>query len=221
MNDKLGKQAEQKIKEWLDRKDAGYSFDRIPDMECWKYVVDNPNYQVSNLGHVRSVDRLVNSKAKSQQFRMGVNLKIFQFNTGYCYVIMQHKNRSIHRLVAQAFIPNSDNKQYVNHKDGNKLNNCVDNLEWVTAKENTQHAIDTGLMNISNTEHMKKMGNIRGKQMSKKILCVENAHVYDSIKACAENLQLNAFTLYGHIQHGINTLNGYHFKLLNGGDANV
>ncbi|MGJ0317685.1 HNH endonuclease [Aliarcobacter cryaerophilus] len=58
------------------------------------------------------------------------------------------KKMSIHRLVALAFIPNLENKPYINHKDGNKLNNNVSNLEWCTARENTYHAQATGLMNL-------------------------------------------------------------------------
>ena len=56
----------------------------------------------------------------------------------------------VHRLVAETFIDNVNNKPYVNHIDGDKLNNTIDNLEWVTASENTQHAFDTGLIMVKN-----------------------------------------------------------------------
>lgn len=64
---------------------------------------------------------------------------------GYFECSIRHKKVMVHRLVAKAFIPNPDNKPQVNHKDGNKHNNHVSNLEWVTARENIRHAVENGL----------------------------------------------------------------------------
>lgn len=64
---------------------------------------------------------------------------------GYLRVSIGKKLEFVHRLVAKTYIPNPDNKLQVNHKDGNKLNNCVENLEWVTNQENRNHAIDNDL----------------------------------------------------------------------------
>lgn len=64
---------------------------------------------------------------------------------GYLRVKIEGKLRFVHRLVAEKYIPNPNNYEQVNHKDGNKINNCVDNLEWVSNQVNRDHAVKTGL----------------------------------------------------------------------------
>lgn len=67
---------------------------------------------------------------------------------GYRHVILNRKNKNVHRVIAETFIPNPNNLPCVNHKDGNKLNNQVTNLEWCTYSENTTHAYRIGLEQI-------------------------------------------------------------------------
>lgn len=95
-------------------------------MEEFKKIKDYINYSISNLGNVR------NDKT-------GRILKYFQKPNGYRQVQLGRENNPvyIHRLVAMAFVKNKDNKPQVNHIDGDKTNNSANNLEWVTASENT------------------------------------------------------------------------------------
>lgn len=81
------------------------------------------------------VNRIVDGVEIPVQFTTGTGYKAFSYKRSYL----------VHRLIAETFIPNPDSKPVVNHKDGNKLNNSVENLEWVTVKENVRHAVDTGL----------------------------------------------------------------------------
>ena len=124
--------------------------------EIWKDIEGYEGlYQVSNLGRVRSLNRITNGKFgnRSLCLRKGRILKPRKISlyTGVYLSKNGHvKNYTIHRLVAQAFIPNPQNKLEVNHIDGNKLNNKVDNLEWATRSENEQHAYRTGLNKIRN-----------------------------------------------------------------------
>ena len=108
-------------------------------------------YQVSNLGRVRSVDRYC-ACWSSVRFVKGA-LKNVRPHNGYLVVDLslngKSKTISVHRLVAQAFIPNTDNLPQVNHKDENKQNNCVDNLEWCTCEYNIKYG--TRLQRQSNT----------------------------------------------------------------------
>ena len=104
-------------------------------------------YEVSPDGVIRSIPRKTHG---GTQTRGGSVIKP-HLNKGYPTVIIQNSDRkkinlSVHRAVAMAFIPNPDELPEVNHIDGNKENNCIDNLEWVTTEANRKHAVATGLM---------------------------------------------------------------------------
>ena len=108
--------------------------------EIWKEVNINDyrTYEVSNLGNVRNSD---------------ADVLALSTKNGYKYITLRRKNNKdksfrVHRLVAITFIPNDNpkRKRYVNHKDGNKTNNKVSNLEWITPANNIKHAIENGLI---------------------------------------------------------------------------
>lgn len=113
-------------------------------MEAWKDVIGYEGiYQVSNTGKVKRIGAY-----KNQHGREWISNRILKPATksnGYMFVGLSKDNKvsskHIHRLVAEAFIPNPFNKPTVNHKDGNKSNNTVENLEWVTYLENNMHSI--------------------------------------------------------------------------------
>ena len=112
-------------------------------IEIWKDIKKFEGlYQVSNLGNVRSLKRNIILKPSIASYRKTKN-------DGYYIVNLKSKPYYIHRLVAEAFISNSENKLQVNHIDGNKKNNCVDNLEWVTPSENLRHAWNNNLIVVT------------------------------------------------------------------------
>ena len=115
--------------------------------EIWKDIKGYEGlYQVSNLGRVRSIDR----RDRLGRHFKGRVLSQCKQRGNYLYVQLQKNGKSkpskIHRLVAQAFIPNPENKATVNHKYCNKGNNVVENLEWCTNLENITHAKIHGLL---------------------------------------------------------------------------
>lgn len=118
-------------------------------IEIWRDVVGyEGQYLISSLGRIKGIDRI----ARRGNFSVrvpGLIKKVSINNRGYYSITLckdaRYRHFVIHKLVAQAFIPNPENKEYINHKDGNKLNNNINNLEWCTVSENNQHAYDIGL----------------------------------------------------------------------------
>ena len=112
------------------------------EQEQWKPIQEfNGEYEVSNIGRVRSMKRyygIVGRIMPQTIQRKGYYAVTFHMNNkAYC--------RKVHRLVIEAFKPNPDNLPCINHIDGNKLNNRIENLEWCTYQQNMQHAVRTGL----------------------------------------------------------------------------
>jgi len=114
--------------------------------KAWHVIIENPNYEISNTGDIRHKEKKKILKLRTSKWGYKrVRLSVSGVNGGKLY--------AVHRLVANAFIPNPLRLPQVNHKDGNKSNNNVENLEWVTAKENTNHAVRMGLLKSGDKSH--------------------------------------------------------------------
>ncbi|QMW05320.1 NUMOD4 domain-containing protein [Spirosoma foliorum] len=123
--------------------------------EVWKDIPGyEGRYQASNLGRIKSLARVAVMGGHGQCFKE-VKEKVLNpgihKSSGYRFVGLNGRKTKtpVHRAIAKTFIPNPDNKPFINHIDGNKINNRVENLEWCTAKENVRHAIAMGLTNVS------------------------------------------------------------------------
>jgi hypothetical protein len=143
-------------------------------------------YQVSSCGSVRSVDRsmvLNNGKIRRDK---GYIIKPIQHPKGYMYITLSKngftKRYLLHRLVANEFLENPENKPQVNHKNGDKSNNSVGNLEWVTGLENINHAFESKLIVRSKDQY---------RSMMKKVECVDLGLVFESVSEAISFLKDN------------------------------
>lgn len=180
--------------------------------EIWKTIKGYEGiYEVSNLGRVRSLDRtykLINGYPQTIKGRI-----MSQFNTkdGYKGIRLRtrtdRKSFKVHRLVAQVFIPNPENYPFVNHKDEDKHNNHVDNLEWCTPKYNLNYGTVIERLSAKHHNHPK---------LSKPVeqLTIEGVIIktYPSIKEAARQLGLHAQNIGQCCRGKYRHVGGYRWK---------
>ena len=168
--------------------------------EEWKPIKGYEGlYEVSNMGRVKSLhygkERIMSTPDDSSGYK---RVKLTKQIT---------KGKQVHRLVAEAFIPNPMNLLVVNHLDGDKHNNCVSNLEWCSNKENTNHAIKTGLMKL--TTNPKPIMVYRSDKF---------VGTFKSMAECANKLNCDRRGITNVIHGRHKTHHGFSFKLVNNDD---
>ena len=166
--------------------------------EIWGDIKGFPNYQVSTLGRVRNK-------------QTGYLITPLLGSSGYLTVRIRRRSGdhdkpalNIHRIVAETFLDGHQPDLQVNHKDGNKLNNRLDNLEWCTRKENSQHAMRMGLFNPTPPDPPKR-----------KVRIVETGEIFDSIRDCAMELDVAEQHIWACLNGRRNTRHGLHFEYVN------
>lgn len=136
--------------------------------EIWKDIPEYEGlYQASNLGRIKSVDKIVKRKNVGNFFKKGTILKLQKSKNGYLLCKLSKNgvcpSKFVHTIIAKTFIENSDGLPCINHKDENKTNNCVNNLEWCSYQYNNTYGTKTErirkkLLNRKHTqEELKKM----------------------------------------------------------------
>ena len=175
--------------------------------EIWKKIITPDgiyeNYQVSNLGNIRSLN--YNHTGKEKILKQNEN------RYGYMQVRLcknsETKNYTVHRLVAMAFMPNVMNYKCIDHRDTNKHNNNVLNLVWCTQKQNANNELSKKKMSKSQkgkhrTEETKKKISVANKgktlseehkkKMSEKVICIETGEIFPSVNETSRELKISA-----------------------------
>jgi hypothetical protein len=175
----------------------GYKWKKILqnslENEEWREIKINgetiTNYFVSSLGRFKN--------------KKGVIMKDYKpHHSGYIYLRVNIQKYALHRLVAQTFIPNLENKPYVNHIDGNKINNCVNNLEWVTCAENNLHNHKIGLIKCFK------------RKVIQYDLEMNEINKFSSIKEAAHSLKISTTNIKSVLYKKQKTAGGFIWKYL-------
>ena len=184
-------------KRGLDMKDNAINISE----EIWKPIPNYDGYyEASNIGRIRSVAR-IGKRGKGLGIYPSVILKPSLGEWGYEQVSLRKEGKKrtmrVNRLVAQTFIPNPDNLPQVNHIDGVKTNNRVDNLEWCNSSQNMIHCFSNGLSDWNT-----------------RIRIVETGEVFNSISECARSIGGHISLIDACLNGRRKTHKGFHFEII-------
>lgn len=174
------------------------------EQEIWKPIEGWEGlYEISNLGRVRGVEKVTPFGSRTKTYHMRL-LTPCVGKRGYYVVALNHNNKAktytLHRLIAKAFIPNPENKPCIDHIDGNKLNNKIDNLRWCTYKENSNNPITRKKMSTSTKKNwniglFENRNNITYRKVGQYTKNGILLMVYNSIKEASEQTNINASSI--------------------------
>ena len=167
-------------------------------MEKWKDIKGYEGYyQISNLGRIKSLPRDVGSNRCKKETIMKTSID----KDGYEHLVLckdgKQKHFRVNRLVAQAFIPNPNNYPVVNHKDENKTNNDVKNLEWCTNEYNHNYG--------TRNERV-------GKSLSKKVICITTGEIFNSMREACRKYNISSGSMTECCQGKRKTAGGYKWE---------
>lgn len=174
--------------------------------EIWKDIAGYEGlYQVSNHGNIRSHKRMPNKLLKQSPTNCGyMKVELYKNAKG--------KMHYVHRLVAQAFLPNPHNKSEINHIDGNKANNVLSNLEWASRSENQLHAINQGLREPSPMTGRYGALNHNSKAVIQKDLNGNVIAAWDSIASAAKAVKCSPSFISNCLQGRKKTAKGFKWE---------
>ena len=171
-------------------------------MEEWSPISDT-HYSVSSEGRIRNDET---GRIKALDKTKDGYFKVDLYSEG------KRESHRAHRLVAEAFIPNPDRKPQINHIDGNKLNNNVENLEWVNNSENMMHAYQTGLATPHPTYGMLGKKNPNGGVKGRAIICIETNTYYKNVASAERQLGIPDSCIFDNLYGRSSHAHGYHFR---------
>ncbi len=183
-------------------------------MEYWKNIEGYENYQVSNLGRIKSLSKEINH-GNYIEFSPEKLISTGVQTSGYNRCVLSLNGRKkyllVHRLVAAAFLENTENKKEVNHKNGIRTDNRIENLEWVTTSENHIHAFR--VLSKKHPKHQKgKIGELCAH--AKKVYCPTLQISFPSLKIACEQMGISKTSLSEACLGKINHIRGLTFKYI-------